>query len=199
MSSTKYFDLNLTATTKKLYEYLNSTCLSHGSYLNPVKVDPFVHGWTDNTYNINGNPVPAIDESMPVIDNSYDAIRWNVKKTDWVSYDDRIGIPQLLYIEIVNLNPFGDNGDDYDKPMGKSDWKKYFLQDGENGYSTPPNGRLYISPDEEDTTSISVLISDSDKNNGIYAGFNVAFLLPVGEVNYCCIIDPVIDVKKSKD
>lgn len=198
MSKPNYFDLNLTATTKTLYDYLKNTCLSHGSYLNPVKVGPFIHGWTDNKYEVNGKTVPAIDESMPQIDDSYNAIRWNAKKTDWINYDSRIGVPQLLYIEIVNLNPFGDNGDTYDQPMSKSDWKKYFKPDGDNGYKVAPNGRLYLTPDEEDTTSISVLISDSSKNDGIYAGFNVAFLLPVDGKNYCCIIDPVINVRKGE-
>ncbi len=197
MSSPNYFDLNLTATTKKLYDYLKNTCISHGSYLNPVKVGSFIHGWTDNTYDYNGKPVPAIDESMPQIDDKYDAIRWNVKKTDWINYDSRIGVPQLLYIEILNLNPFGDNGDTYDHPMTKSDWKKYFKQDGENGYQVSPNGRLYLTPDEDDTTSISALISGSSSNNGIYAGFNVAFLLPVDNVNYCCIIDPVVNIRQK--
>lgn len=198
MSKTNYFDLNLTATTKKLYDYLKSTCLSHGSYLNPVKVGPFIHGWTDNTYNINGKVVPAIDESMPEIDDSYNGIRWNVKETDWIDYDSRIGIPQLLYIEIVNLNPFGEYGLDYDHPMSSGNWKRYFTKDGDNGYNAAPNGRLYLTPAEEDTTSISALLSDSSKNNGIYAGFNVAFLLPVDGVNYCCIIDPVINVIQKK-
>lgn len=197
MSTTNYFDLRLTATTKKIYDYLKKTCLSHGSYLNPVKVGPFVHGWTDNTYEVNGNPVPAIDESMPQVDDTYDAIRWGVQETDWINYDSRIGIPQLLYIEIANLNPFGDNGNNYDQPMSKSDWKKYFTQDGNNGYHVSPNGRLYLTPDEDDTTSISAQITS--KNSGIYAGFNVAFLLPVKDVNYCCIIDPVINVIQKDD
>ncbi|MCR9249380.1 MAG: hypothetical protein NXI20_03120 [bacterium] len=196
MSSPNYFDLNLTATTKKLYDYLKNTCISHGSYLNPIKIGSFIHGWTDNNYDYdyNGKPVPAIDESLPIIDNTYDAIRWRVKDTDWINYDSRISKPQLLYVEVLNLNPLGDN---YDQPMSKSDWKKYFTKDGDNGYHVAPNGRLYLSPDEDDPKSISTLISS--KNNGIYAGFNVAFLLQVDKVNYCCIIDPVIDVKKKKD
>lgn len=197
MSSINYFDLNLTATTQKLYDFLKGTCLTHGSYLNPVKVGPFVHGWTDNTYNINGREVPAIDESLPIIDDSYNAIRWNVVETDWIEYDPRIGVPQLLYIEIVNLNPFGENGLDYDHPMTTGNWKWYFKRDDDDGYKVAPNGRLYLSPDKDDTSSISVLISDSKKNNGIYAGFNVAFLLPVDGVNYCCIIDPVIKVRNK--
>lgn len=196
MSDTKYFDLNLTATTKKLYDFLKMTCLTHGSYLNPVKVGPFVHGWTDNTYNINGHDVPSIDESMPIIDTSYDAIRWSVQETEWIKYDPRIGIPQLQYIEIVNLNPFGQNGITYDQPMSWWDWKGYFLQDEPNVYNVSPNGRLFIAPEKNgDTSQISVLIADDGRNNGIYAGFNIAFLLPVDGVNYCCIVDPVINVR----
>lgn len=197
--SKNYFNLRLTAATTSLYEYLTNTCLSHGSYsyLNPVKVGPFIHGWTDNKYDIKGTDVAAIDESLPIIDDSYDAIKWSVPHKDWINYDSRISKPQLLYIEIVNLNPFGKNGNNYDQPMTKSDWNKYFNQDGGNGYSVSPNGRLYLTPDEDDITSISVLISDSSKNKGIYAGFNIVFLLEVKGKNYCCIIDPVLNVRKG--
>lgn len=192
--STKFFNLNLTATTGSLYDYLTNTCLSHGSYLNPVKVGPFIHGWTDDTYQ--GGEIPAIDQSLPQIDDSYDAIRWRSRKSDWLNYDDRIGKPILQYIEIINLNPFGDNGTPkYYQPMTKSDWKQYFKPYDEDGFHVSPNGKLYITPEDKDGNSASVEIKGN--NPGIFAGFNVVFLLPVDNVNYCCIIDPVIDVRQK--
>lgn len=196
--STKFFNLNLTATTKTLYDYLTNTCLSHGSYLNPVKVGPFIHGWTDNTYEGPHGEIPAIDESLPQIDDSYDAIRWRARETDWIDYDLRIGTPTLQYIEIINLNPFGENGSStYDQPMTKSDWKQYFKPYDDDGFHVAPNGKLYITPDQDCDTSVSVKIKGN--NPGIYAGFNVVFLLPVDGVNYCCIIDPIIKVRKKDE
>lgn len=195
--SNNFFNLNLTATTKTLYDYLTNTCLSHGSYLNPVKVGPFIHGWTDNTYNVKGTNVKRVDESMPEIDDGYDGITWNAWDKDWNDYDSRISTPTIQYIEIVNLNPFGDNGLTYDHPMTKDDWKQYFKPYDDDGFQVSPNGRLYISPDEKNKTSVSVKIKGN--NPGIFAGFNVIFLLPVDGKNYCCIIDPVIKVTKKED
>ena len=64
---------------------------------------------------------------MPEIDDSYDGIRWNARETDWIDYDPRIGIPTIQYIEIANLNPFGEDGLTYDHPMTTSDWKEFFF------------------------------------------------------------------------
>lgn len=195
--STTFFNLNLTATTNTLYDYLTHTCLSHGSYLNPVKVGPFIHGWTDDSYEVEKNGRPAIDQSLPEIDDTYDAIRWSARKTDWKDINPNIGTPTIQYIEIINLNPFGENGLTYDHPMTKTDWKEYFKPYGNDGFYVAPNGRLYITPDEDDPTSVSVKIKGS--NPGIFAGFNIVFLLPVNKVNYCCIIDPVLKVTKKED
>lgn len=195
--STNFFNLNLIATTKTLYDYLTNTCLSHGSYLNPVKVGPFIHGWTDNTYQVGERDVPAFDESMPEIDDSYDAIRWRSREKDWIDHDSRIGAPTLQYIEIINLNPFDANGLNYYQPMTKSDWKQYFKPYDDDGFHVSPNGKLYITPDQDCDTSVSVKIKGN--NPGIFAGFNVIFLLPVDGVNYCCIIDPVIKVRQKDE
>lgn len=200
MSDTNYFKLRLTATTTNLYDYLKNTCLSHGNYLNPIKLGSFIHGWTDNTYTKDGHTVKAVDESLPEIDQSYDGIKWLVSTSDWIDYDSRIKAPQIQYIEIVNMNPFQGNGDfTYYRPMTKHDWKGYFLPDDKTSFTAAPNGRLYLAPsDDNDSTKISVLISKKSRNNGIFAAFNVAFTLEVDNNVYNCIIDPIIKVKTPR-
>lgn len=199
MSDTNYFKLRLTATTTKLYDYLTNTCLSHGSYLNPIKLGPFIHGWTDNTYAVGNKNPKAVDESLPEVDDTYNGIKWLVEKSDWIEYDSRIKAPKIQYIEIVNMNPFQQSGDlSYYEPMTKSDWKGYFLPDDstDTSFTAAPNGRLYLAPeDENDGKKLSVLISDKDRNDGIIAAFNIGFTIEVKDKTYSCIIDPLLKVK----
>ena len=201
MANTNYFELQLTATTTKLYDYLTNTCLSHGSYLNPLRLGSFIHGKTNNTYDKGDHHIPSIDESLPEIDKSYNGIKWLASKSKWLDYDSRIKTPQLQYVEIINMNPFGDEKSGYSNPMTKEDWKKYFLPDDNSGnFIAAPNGHLYLTPSEDgDDKEVSVLISQKSQNDGIIAAFNVAFTLEVDKVVYSCIIDPVIKVFSPKN
>lgn len=204
MSKT-YFELRLTATTQNLSDYLKNTCISHGSYLNPIKLGSFIHGLTDNTtISQDGKDVPVIDASMPQIDESYDAIKWLVYERQWESRYPGITVPKLQYIEIINMNPFEKNGElTYCHPMTQHDWEGYFKPDGSTDYQVAPNGLLYLSKDGG-TSELSVKIqqkdrdNDNDANHGIIAAFNVAFTLEVDGVPYFCIIDPVLKVRQKK-
>jgi len=207
MAETNYFELRLTATTNSLYEYLTNTFLHHGSYLNPIKLGSFIHGATDNTYTINGQEKPAVDESLPEIDGSYDGIKWLVSKSKWLEYNPKITAPKLQYIEIVNMNPFKKHGKfTYHHPLTERDWKGYFLPDDRrkadraNSYTVAPNGHLFLAPSKASRgRNISVLISKKRRNDGIIAMFNIGFTLKVEGEIYNCIVDPVIKVKSPRD
>jgi len=200
MANTNYFELRLTATVNSLYDYLTNTCLTPSSYLNPIKLGSFIHGQTDNTYSVGKKNIKAIDESLPVVDKTYDAIKWLVSTSEWIDYDSGIKAPKILYIEIVNMNPFQNSGDftSY-HPMTKEDWKGYFQPDDNTNFLVAPNGHLYLSPsDENDGTDLSVLISKKKQNDGIIAKFTIGFTLKVDGQIYSCTIDPLIKVKSPK-
>ena len=206
MEEPNYFKLRLTANTDKLYDYLTNSCLSYGSYLNPIKLGSFVHGVTDNTYTIGKNEVPAIDESFPEVDENYDGIKWIVSTSDWLGDGIDITAPKLQYIEIVNMNPFNDKRNlSYYRPMTERDWKGYFLPDDSgisnigNSFTAAPNGHLFLTPSKVSKgRNISVLISQKKRNDGIIAMFNIGFTIKVDGVPYSCIIDPVLKVRRLK-
>ncbi len=193
MSKNKNFNIYLTASPNLLHEYLTSTCVDKGSWLNPNPVGSFVHGIADDaTVSGDSHTVPVIDPSLPVIDDSYTAIVWSVRGDFWPQEGGQLlSDPEFQYVELINFN----KDVAYDQAPTESDWEDYFVVKKGQGDVVAPNGRLYLPPDPQNSKQVSVKIQQQAKE--LYLTYSIVFTLKVGADQdvYYCRIDPVAKVR----